>query len=163
MRATMQLFARNHAWRILRSHQPSRRQEASGEGPLRLTPRPKRLVAAGQTLGPRVRSCALRRTRAALIFEAIPAAASRIQGKGIFAEPIFACGLSEGPRAIGGGTSSRSRICRSSSLLSIASVSTLPCSSRWRGKAAFLLRRFRVAGRTCIPRQRLGLVLFTVH
>ena len=90
-------------------------------------------------------------------------AASNIHGAGIFAKLTFACGLISGPPSIGGHRSPRSRICNSSSLLSIASVSTLPCSSRWRGKAAFLLRRFRVAGRTCIPRQRLGLVLFTVH
>ena len=90
-------------------------------------------------------------------------AASNIHGAGIFAKLTFACGLISGPPSIGGHRSPRSRICNSSSLLSIASVSTLPCSSRWRGKAAFLLRRFRVTGRTCIPRQRLGLVLFTVH
>ena len=87
-------------------------------------------------------------------------AASNIHGAGIFAKLTFACGLISGPPSIGGHRSPRSRICNSSSLLSIASASILPGSSRWRGKAAFLLPRFHVTGRTCIPRQRLGLVLF---
>ena len=52
------------------------------------------------------------------------------------------------PPSIGGHRSPRSRICNSSSLLSVANASIIPGSSRWRGKAAFLLPRFHVTGRT---------------
>ena len=60
-------------------------------------------------------------------------AASHIRGTCIFAKPPFASGPDEGPHAIGKNTSSRSRICRSSCLLSVASVSFLPGSTSWKG------------------------------
>jgi len=76
-------------------------------------------------------------------------AASHIHGQGIFAKPPFSCGLRKELLSTGGNTSSHSGICRSSALLSVASISCLPGSILWKGRAALLLPRFRVMGRTC--------------
>ena len=76
-------------------------------------------------------------------------AASNIHGASIFAKPPFSCGLRNELLSTGCNTSSRSGICRSSALLSVASISCLPGSILWKGRAALLLRRFRVTGRTC--------------
>ena len=87
-------------------------------------------------------------------------ATSNIYGASIFAKLSFAGGLRTGPQSIGGYKSSRSGISRSSSLMAVASAAILPGSTLWRGKAAFLLRRFHVTGRTCIPPNGVRLVLF---
>ena len=87
-------------------------------------------------------------------------AASNIDDPSIFANRTFAGGLRPRLPSIGGHRSSRSRICNSSSLLSVTSASFLPWSTLWRDRAALFLRRFHVTGRTCIPCERLRSALF---